>query len=99
MGNQLLTNFTVLRRLHNPQSMLPLRSTHVAASDGEGSSAGFLATGSEDCAVRVFDLDGFTQQCLTAHNVPVVDVVVADGVGLMASGDVHGFINLWRRGP
>lgn len=100
-ANKTITNFTVLKRFANPHRLLPLRSCHVpgCADTGEDVlSAGFLATGAEDGFVRVFDLEGFTEQTLQGHSVPVVDVAVSRGVGLLASGDVHGKINLWRRG-
>jgi len=98
-SNANLTNFTVLRRLPNPHRLLPLRCCHVASSVGNVTGeAGFIASGSEDGNIRVFELDSLTEQKLIAHDVPVVDVAVAPGGGLLASGDVHGRIILWRRG-
>jgi len=102
-ANATLTNFTVLRRVPNAHKVLPLRCCHVPGSqDLQGAAtapgAGFVATGSEDASVHVIDLDGFTQQHLTGHAVPVVGVAVTNDCGLLASGDVHGRVILWRRG-
>jgi len=101
-GNASMTNFTVLKRLPNPHKLLPLRCCHVPGyqeSQGPaGPGGGFIASGSEDGNIHVFDLDGFTEQSMKGHTVPVVDVAVTNGSGLLASGDVHGRIILWRRG-
>lgn len=51
--------------------------------------------------MRVFDLESFTEQSLESRavpTVPVVDVAVTKQGSLMASGDVHGRVFLWRRG-
>mmetsp|Transcript_111771 Transcript_111771/g.222182 ORF Transcript_111771/g.222182 Transcript_111771/m.222182 type:complete len:333 (-) Transcript_111771:120-1118(-) len=101
-GNAAMTNFTVLRRLANPHKLLPLRCCHVPGyQESQGvaqAGTGFIASGSEDGMIHVFDLDGFTEQSMKGHTVPVVDVAVANNSGLLASGDVHGRIILWRRG-
>lgn len=104
-ANRALTNFTVLKRLTNKHNLLPLRCCHVpGATDDikreDSAGIGFIASGSEDGAVNVFDLDGFAEQKLMEHGCPVVDVAVSGlhGAGLMASGDIKGRIILWRRG-
>lgn len=59
--------------------------------------AGFAVSGSEDGAVRIFDLESFVESRLQAHAVPVVDVATSGDATLLASGDVHGRVLLWRR--
>mmetsp|Transcript_36271 Transcript_36271/g.96405 ORF Transcript_36271/g.96405 Transcript_36271/m.96405 type:complete len:1978 (-) Transcript_36271:181-6114(-) len=93
-SNDLLTSFTVLRRIPNPHKMLPLRSCHVPSPN----SPGFVVSGGEDLPVRVFDMDAFTEHQLTAHTAPVVAAAVSSQNTLLASGDVRGRIILWRRG-
>jgi len=93
-ANPQLTNFTVLRRIPNPHKLLPLRSCHVSTPGG----AGFCVTGSEDAAVRAFDLDKFTEHRLPSHSVPVVDCAATTDSMMLCSGDVRGRVILWRRG-
>ncbi|CAK9068494.1 unnamed protein product [Durusdinium trenchii] len=100
-ANAQITNLTIQRRLSNAHRLLPLRSSHVSGCYDLGAGAGFVASGSEDGVVRIFDLESFTEESLesrTVPTVPVVDVAVTKSCGLMASGDVHGRIALWRRG-
>jgi len=101
-ANAAMTNFTVLKRIANTHKMLPLKCCHVPGiQEGKGDGgprAGFIVSGSEDGSLHVVDLDGFTEQKLTGHTMPVVDVAVTSNSGLLASGDVHGRIILWRRG-
>lgn len=101
-ANEQLTNLTVQRRLANAHRLLPLRSSHVPGYYEDGDKgAGFVASGAEDGKVRVFDLESFTEQSLESRavpTVPVVDVAVTKQGSLMASGDVHGRVFLWRRG-
>ncbi|CAL1138691.1 unnamed protein product [Cladocopium goreaui] len=96
-ANEQLTNLTVQRRLANAH-----RSSHVPGYYEDGDKgAGFVASGAEDGKVRVFDLESFTEQSLESRavpTVPVVDVAVTKQGSLMASGDVHGRVFLWRRG-
>jgi len=100
-ANAQITNLTIQRRLANAHRLLPLRSSHVPGHYEEGRGAGFVASGAEDGMVRIFDLESFTEQALESRAVPmvpVVDVAVTKQCSLMASGDVHGRVFLWRRG-
>ena len=100
-ANAQITNLTIQRRLANAHRLLPLRSSHVPGDYEEGRGAGFVASGAEDGMVRIFDLESFTEQALESRAVPmvpVVDVAVTKQCSLMASGDVHGRVFLWRRG-
>uniref|UniRef100_A0A7S4T555 Myosin motor domain-containing protein n=1 Tax=Alexandrium monilatum TaxID=311494 RepID=A0A7S4T555_9DINO len=100
-ANAQMTNFTVLKRLHNAHKLLPLRCCHVPAAGGSAGSsggAGFIASACEDGSIHVIDLDGFEEMRLQGHGAAVIDVAATENSGLLASGDVHGRVILWRRG-
>jgi len=99
-ANAQMTNFTVLKRIPNSHKLLPLRCCHIpgTANKSDALGAGFIASASEDGSVRVIDLDGFHQMKLSGHSIAVVDVAATSSSGLLASGDVHGRIILWRCG-
>merc|ERR1712066_140558 len=94
-ANASLSNFTVLHRLSNPQSLLPLQCCHFKVD--VASKLGFIASGSEDANVRVFDLSSFQEQQLHGHiDVPVIGVAASADSKLLASGDTRGSVILWR---
>jgi len=100
-ANAQMTNFTVLKRVPNTHKMLPLRCCHVPVvdeGDSNHSGPGYIASASEDGTIHVIDLEGFQEMRLRGHNLPVVDVGVTHNSALLASGDVHGRIILWRLG-
>jgi WD40 repeat protein len=93
-SNANLTNFTVMKRMENTHSVLPLRSSHIAAPG----RTGYVVSGSEAFSVVGLDLDSLSEFKLDAHKSPVMDVACCMGGTLMASADVKGNVIFWRRG-
>lgn len=89
-----LTNLSVRHHVTVAHSLLPIKSCY---SPSEG---GFLISGSEDNEVYICSLacgSNYKVEHLRHHEAPVVAVAVNKGDTLLASGDAHGRIVLWRR--
>mmetsp|Transcript_1682 Transcript_1682/g.4333 ORF Transcript_1682/g.4333 Transcript_1682/m.4333 type:complete len:1653 (-) Transcript_1682:108-5066(-) len=95
-ANLQMTNLTVLHRFAYQHIVLPIRNCYVPTDDG---TSGFIVTGDEDGKLNIYDMGSFDHDVLPGNKAVVVDVACSDDATLLATGDVSGNIQLWRRGP
>ena len=77
-----------------------LGSEHTVHSVADLSPFNLVATGDEDCMVKLWDLDsGECTHALEAHRSDVISLAALPGTDLLASGSIGGRLFLWRVAP
>ena len=77
-----------------------LGSEHTVHSVADLSPFNLVATGDEDCMVKLWDLDsGECTHALEAHRSDVITLAALPGTDLLASGSIGGRLFLWRVAP